>query len=268
MSAVYEAITGVIGDLVELGGIKKAGRNNSPGASYFFRGVDQLYNALAPILVERKLVIFPRVIEHKQEVRESNQGKALYFTFIKVEFDFVSSIDGSKHTVATVGEAMDSSDKSSNKAMSAAFKYACFMTFCIPIDIVTLDADAESPQAKFKPTGKTRHEEVRQEPEPQKVWDNNATAEFMNQIAEDDDVNLHAKVGVLLKDHSRIGDAAKEMARAVLARRSEVVNNPGAQMAMEKSARLMIAAGLITLQEFLTAANVVRSRMNCDLINK
>jgi len=33
-----------------------------------------------------------------------------------------------------IGEAMDSGDKSSNKAMSAAYKYACFQAFCIPTE--------------------------------------------------------------------------------------------------------------------------------------
>ena len=39
---------------------------------------------------------------------------------------------------------MDSGDKASNKAMSAAFKYACFQTFCIPTEEMQ-DPDAETP---------------------------------------------------------------------------------------------------------------------------
>jgi hypothetical protein len=53
----------------------------------------------------------------------------------------VAAEDGSKHTVVTVGEAMDSGDKASNKAMSAAYKYAAFQTFCIPTEG---DNDADS----------------------------------------------------------------------------------------------------------------------------
>ena len=43
------------------------------------------------------------------------------------------------------GEAMDSSDKATNKAMSAAYKYACIQTFSIPVTGEP-DADADSPQ--------------------------------------------------------------------------------------------------------------------------
>jgi hypothetical protein len=60
---------------------------------------------------------------------------------VHAEFDFVSAYDGSKHTAATYGEAMDSGDKATNKAMSAAYKYAAFMTFAIPTEGDN-DADA------------------------------------------------------------------------------------------------------------------------------
>ena len=40
---------------------------------------------------------------------------------------------------------MDSSDKATNKAMSAAYKYACIQTFSIPVNGEP-DADAESPE--------------------------------------------------------------------------------------------------------------------------
>ncbi len=47
------------------------------------------------------------------------------------------------HTVRTFGEAMDRGDKATNKAMSAAYKYAAFQTFAIPTEGDN-DADASS----------------------------------------------------------------------------------------------------------------------------
>jgi hypothetical protein len=47
------------------------------------------------------------------------------------------------------GEAMDSGDKATNKAMSAAYKYACFQAFSIP----TESRDDEDHQThEVKPT--------------------------------------------------------------------------------------------------------------------
>ena len=41
-------------------------------------------------------------------------------------------------------EGMDSGDKATNKAMSIAFKYACFQVFCIPTEEMQ-DPDADTP---------------------------------------------------------------------------------------------------------------------------
>lgn len=56
--------------------------------------------------------------------------------------------DGSIHTVTTYGEAMDSGDKATNKAMSIAYKYAAFQAFCIPTEETAIDADAETHQVQ------------------------------------------------------------------------------------------------------------------------
>jgi hypothetical protein len=42
---------------------------------------------------------------------------------------------------------MDSADKATNKAMSAAYKYACLQTFCIPTEGDN-DADSHHPEVK------------------------------------------------------------------------------------------------------------------------
>ena len=57
--------------------------------------------------------------------------------------------DGSSVDTVVIGEGMDESDKSMNKAMSAAYKYACFQTFCIPTDEM-IDSETDSPKAKPK----------------------------------------------------------------------------------------------------------------------
>jgi hypothetical protein len=75
--------------------------------------------------------------------RQTQKGGTLFYVTVEAEFDFVSAKDGSKVTVRTYGEAMDSADKATNKAMSAAYKYAAFQTFCIPTEGDN-DADATS----------------------------------------------------------------------------------------------------------------------------
>lgn len=144
---VYKAIAAVAGELAKQG-IAKASRNQQQG--FNFRGIDAVYNTLAPLLAAHNLVILPRVVERESVERVNHKGTALFYVTVKAEFDMVSSVDGSKHTVATYGEAMDSGDKATNKAMSAAYKYAAFQAFCIPTEETATDADSETHEVQPK----------------------------------------------------------------------------------------------------------------------
>jgi hypothetical protein len=128
---VYKAISAVTAEMSKVG-ISKDNKNTQQ--NYKFRGIDDVYGALSPMLARNRLCILPRVMERTVSEQQSKSGGVLFYTVLKVEFDLVSAEDGSKHTICTVGEAMDSGDKSSNKAMSAAYKYACFQAFCIPTE--------------------------------------------------------------------------------------------------------------------------------------
>jgi len=135
---VYEKIAAVTAELSRIG-ISKDSKNTSQG--YAFRGIDQVYGALSPLLAKHGLCILPRVKDREVIERQNRSGTALFYVCLTVEFDFVAAEDGSKHTIVTIGEAMDSGDKASNKAMSAAYKYAAIQTFCIPTEG---DNDADS----------------------------------------------------------------------------------------------------------------------------
>ncbi len=139
---VYKAITAVMAAMAKSGIAK--GRSNSQ-QGYKFRGIDDVYNALSALLAAHNLCMLPRVVAREHVERTTKTGAALNYTILEVEFDLVSSVDGSKHTIRTVGEAMDSADKSSNKAMSAATKYACLVAFQIPTEGDN-DADAHTPE--------------------------------------------------------------------------------------------------------------------------
>lgn len=140
---VYACIAAVSAELA-VTGISKDRKNEQQ--HYKFRGIDEVFNALAPILAKHKLVILPRILRRECVERTAKSGSAQYFVTVEAEFDLVSAADGSKHTVRTFGEAQDSADKATNKAMSAAYKYAAFQTFCIPTEGDN-DADAHTPEA-------------------------------------------------------------------------------------------------------------------------
>ena len=142
---VYQKIAVVQAELAKVG-ISKSRKNQTPGQNYNFRGIDEVYNTLAPLMADHGLCILPRIVEHSLTERgKTSKGNAIFSAVVTAEFDFVSADDGSIHVVRTMGEAMDSSDKATNKAMSAAYKYAALMTFAIPTEGDN-DADAHTPE--------------------------------------------------------------------------------------------------------------------------
>ena len=149
---VYQAINKVQADLSRVG-ISKA-RTNSQGAGYKFRGIDDVFNALSPLLATHGLCILPRMLVRNCEERMSKSGGNLFYVTVEAEFDLVAAEDGSKHTIRTFGEAMDSGDKATNKAMSAAYKYAAMQAFSIPTEG---DNDTENHTHEVMPKSKVNH---------------------------------------------------------------------------------------------------------------
>ena len=144
---VYVAINKVQAALAK-DGVTKSRKNKEQG--YAFRGIDEIFNALAPYLAENGLCILPRILSRTVSERQTKSGGVLFTTIVEAEYDFIAVADSSKHTVRVYGEAMDTADKSCNKAMSAAYKYACLQTFCIPTEGEN-DADATTHQVAAAP---------------------------------------------------------------------------------------------------------------------
>lgn len=145
---VYKLIAKVSAELAQ-SGISKDRKNQQQG--YAFRGIDDVLNTLAPVISKHGLVILPRVLSRDVVERETKQGGTLFYVTVSAAFDFIAASDGSSHTVQTFGEAMDSADKATNKAQSAAYKYAAILTFCIPTEGDN-DADAHTHEPQPRQT--------------------------------------------------------------------------------------------------------------------
>ena len=136
MAEIYQAIISAMSDIGVIGKEKK---NAQQGFKY--RGVDDVMNALQPVMVQHGLFVVPEIIDQKREERQTNRGGNLIYSVCTVRYTFYAK-DGSSVQCVVVGEGMDSGDKATNKAMSSAFKYACFQVFCIPTEEMK-DPDAE-----------------------------------------------------------------------------------------------------------------------------
>lgn len=147
---IYAAISNIMG---KVGVVEKDKKNEQQG--YKFRGIDDMYNALNKHLAEEKVFATSTVLETKREERTSKNGGVLMYTILTIKFTFFTD-DGSFVESTTVGEAMDSGDKSCNKSMSTAYKYALMQIFCIP----TLeDKDTETDTHEIAPKVVKTHKE-------------------------------------------------------------------------------------------------------------
>lgn len=151
VSAIYGAILGVMSDI---GAIGKDSQNEKH--KFWYRGIDAVMNALQPALIKHNIFVVPDVLEQTREERTSSSGGNLIYSVIKMRYAFIAA-DGSRVCATVIGEGMDSGDKASNKAMSVAFKYACFQVFCIPTEEMK-DPDADTPDPSVKKEEK--HESI------------------------------------------------------------------------------------------------------------
>src|SRR5690606_13847121 len=86
---VYLSMAEVMGELAKVG-IGKNNKNTQQG--YKFRGIDDVYNALAPILAKHKLLILPRVLSRTVTERETKNGSVLFYVVLDMEFELLSGI--------------------------------------------------------------------------------------------------------------------------------------------------------------------------------
>lgn len=149
---IFESISAVMG---EIGAIGKSSRNQQQG--FMFRGIDAVMNAINPALTKYKVFIVPEILEQTREERTTAKGGLLIYSICKVKYTFYAE-DGSFVTAVVIGEGMDSGDKATNKAMSIAFKYACFQVFCIPTEEMR-DTDADSPDPAPRGRQKPKEED-------------------------------------------------------------------------------------------------------------
>ena len=176
---IFEAISNVMKDV---GVVGKNDKNDFD--HYKYRGIDAVMNALNPAMVKHKVFVTPTVLESQREERVGKNGTNMVYSVLTVKYTFYTD-DGSSVDCVVVGEAMDRSDKSTNKAMAAAFKYACFQTFCIPTEEM-IDSETESleigkaaEKKGKKPTDEEKNADMAASVDPKYVPDPNRTVEEM-----------------------------------------------------------------------------------------
>ncbi len=138
---IYESIIQVMSEINAIGKFRK---NQSQNFQY--RGIDDIMNELHGTLAKCGVFVVPKVLEEDRTTGKTRSGGDMFYTRLKICFTFYAK-DGSSVESVVIGEAMDTADKASNKALSIGLKYALLQVFCIPTEDEK-DPDAQSPEPK------------------------------------------------------------------------------------------------------------------------
>jgi hypothetical protein len=159
---IQEAMRRVAHDIGRVG-VGKSGVNRDQG--YRFRSIDDVVTNLSPFLARHGVVILPSVTSCSLTERSTKAGGVMMYANLTVDYTIVGP-RGDSLSARIVGLGSDTSDKATNKAMSAAFKYLLGQVFAIP-QIGFNDADLDSPQIEPAVAEPAPRQQQRPASEPQ-----------------------------------------------------------------------------------------------------
>lgn len=282
-AALFAAIAAAMGDIAE-SGVAKLGRNKEQG--YEYRAVDDIYNVLAPILAKHGLVFIPNVLERVVTERETKYKTILYSVLLKMEYTIYHA-SGESVQFIVYGEACDSGDKGTNKAMTAALKYALIQVFAIPVVGANADADATTPDETVLPGHSERQKpQVASEArgvtvpkskspnkssprKPEEPLDMNALADLAIRVdaaCKSDDVALAAiarEAYQLWRDKRISEKAATEWGLQILSARLAIADSGTAPLVI-KMAENFGSQHMVTAAAQKTAVDTLRAKFNLE----
>lgn len=150
---MYAALSAVMADV---GAVKKGDYNE--GQRFNFRGIDAVVNAVSPVLRKHGIMVTPHVEQFDYGTVEIGRNRTpMGHVRVIVTYTF-HHVSGGSVTATVPGEAMDSGDKATAKAMSVAFRTALLQALCLPTD----EPDPDSVSYERAPAKESMTEEILQ----------------------------------------------------------------------------------------------------------
>jgi hypothetical protein len=154
---VVQAWSAVMADVRSVG---KDSKNNTPGQTYMFRGIDAVMNAAGPAMRAHGVIVTPhriRSIDYTTVTVGKNQT-VMASVRVLVTYRIRGPL-GDHIDVTVPGEAFDSGDKGTAKAMSVAYRTMLLQSLTLPTDDPDPDAARSAPdisQEEAQDLGKWR----------------------------------------------------------------------------------------------------------------
>lgn len=137
--SVHQRMVAVLADLPAIG---KDQVNVQQDFNY--RGHDDILNALNPLMAKHGVFVVPWVLDRVTDQRRTRSGSVMYEVNLHVRYTFYGA-NGDSVSASAWGEGTDTGDKSTNKAMTMAFKNVLSQAFAIATE-ETIDTDKNAPE--------------------------------------------------------------------------------------------------------------------------
>jgi len=218
-NGIYKAMAAV---MAEMNAIGKDKMTDARAGSFHYRGIDDVYNAINPLLGKHQIFVLPSAQERTTETRVTKTGTSMEVVTVRMHYTFAHS-DGSCVECTTIGEAMDSGDKATNKAMAIAHKYAILQTFCIPTEDMP-DPDAEAHELAPRQKVQAQREAAKAaNPEPMTAEQSKALMAYLTQKHGN---NREGYLAELSQFFERKISSSRELTKTMVSQFLDFVMNP------------------------------------------
>jgi len=150
---VQQAIAAVA---LAVGAVGKNQKMSGGGASYKYRGLDDLMNAVHEPLCENGVTFVPYRIQMLDTVEKVTKSGSVQYHLRALVTYLIYGPKGDFIEATVLAEGADMGDKAGNKLMSGAYKYALGQVLSIPFSME--DQDATTPEPAAIPDVKELHE--------------------------------------------------------------------------------------------------------------
>ncbi len=150
---VLKAINTIRKSILSMGSIQKTRENET--MHYMYASFEDFNNAISPLLAEHDLLFFGSIESSSVSEYLTKKKDITFKAVVHVRYTWFSVKDGSFFESIVVGEANDSTDKASQKALTIALKSLFRQTFSI-------EASDDQLQAENNNQPKTKHQNQNQ----------------------------------------------------------------------------------------------------------
>ncbi|GAA2681851.1 ERF family protein [Actinoplanes palleronii] len=146
---VHVAFARVMADVQSIG---KGDQRNDTGGRYAFRGVDRVVNAVGPALRRHGVLMLPtRILELEHRESRTTNNKVMQDVTVKVQWTVIGPAGDMLPPLESAGQATDTSDKGTAKAISVAQRVLLLTSLQIP----TQDPDVDRGHERGERPGPT-----------------------------------------------------------------------------------------------------------------